>query len=74
MKKLAIILASMAMAGCSATSLRCGVSDEDSYVELINVPQDISSQARFFTSLCGFSYEQDREPVARLNIIDQAGQ
>lgn len=46
------------LGGCSATSLRCGVpSDGESYVELINVPQDLSAQARHFTELCGFAYE-----------------
>ena len=48
------------LSGCSATSLRCGVQDDNSsYVELINVPQDLSSQARHFTDLCGFAYSQE---------------
>ncbi len=54
------------LAGCSATTLRCGIQAEDSYVELINVPQDITGQARNFKDLCGFAYEV--EPV-KLNII-----
>ncbi len=64
--KMLVILATIALAGCSATTLRCGIQGEDSYVELINVPQDITGQARNFKDLCGFAYEV--EPV-KLNII-----
>ncbi len=66
MKKLAI-LATIILAGCSVTTLRCGIADSESYVELINLPQDISAQSRHFTDLCGFAYEVD--PV-KLNIIE----
>lgn len=57
------------LSGCSATTLRCGVDGEISYVDLVNVPQDIGGQARYFTELCGFAYEA--EPEVKLNIIDQ---
>ncbi len=65
------ILCSIAilLTSCSATTLRCGIAGEDSYVELINVPQDISGQSRNFKDLCGFAYET--EPTAKLNIIGQ---
>lgn len=47
--------------GCaafSATSLRCGTDGEDSsYVELLNLPQDISGQIRNYAQLCGFVYD-----------------
>ena len=57
-KKVFVVLLALTLSGCSATSLRCGVpSDGESYVELINVPQDLSAQARHFTELCGFAYE-----------------
>ena len=46
-------------AGCTATSLRCGTDGESSFVDLINVPQDISSQSRYFAELCSFPYEAD---------------
>ncbi len=65
MKKL-ILLATITLAGCSVTTLRCGIQDQNSYVELINVPQDITAQARNFKDLCAFAYEV--EPV-KLNII-----
>ena len=62
-KKIWLIVPLALMAGCSATSLRCGVQDDNSsYVELINVPQDLSSQARHFTDLCGFAYEKVESP------------
>lgn len=57
------------LAGCSATSLRCGVDEDSSFVELYNVPQDLSSQARHFTDLCGFAYEA--EPQGTIRLIDQ---
>ncbi len=66
MKKLAL-LAIIILSGCSVTTLRCGIADDESYVELINLPQDISAQARHFTDLCGFAYEV--EPV-KLNILE----
>jgi hypothetical protein len=74
MKALGIIALLALLAGCSATSLRCGVDDERSYVELINVPQDLSAQARHFTDLCGFAYEADQAQPAQLRIIDQTGE
>lgn len=49
-------------AGCSVTSLRCGVDGDISYVDLVNVPQDLASQARYFEGLCGFAYEATDSP------------
>lgn len=67
-----LIAFSLALAGCSATSLRCSSSASgDSFVELINLPQDLSGQVRNYANLCGFVYEAG-EPVAKLQIIDQA--
>lgn len=60
MKKTIILgIITLLISGCSVSSLRCGIDEEQSYVELINVPQDISSQARHFAGLCGFSYQED---------------
>ncbi len=64
--KILIIFISIILSGCSVTTLRCGIADDESYVELINLPQDITNQARNFKDLCGFAYEV--EPV-KLNII-----
>lgn len=63
-----------ALAGCSATTLRCSSSAQgDSFVEMINLPQDLSGQVRNYANLCGFVYEKGSdEPVARLNILDSA--
>lgn len=47
------------LGGCSATSLRCGTDGESSFVDLLNVPQDISAQSRYFRELCGFAYIGD---------------
>lgn len=55
------------LSGCSATSLRCSVDGDSSFVELINIPQDLGGQSRHFKELCAFAYE---EPVARLNILE----
>lgn len=75
MMKFAITFAALAvvLSGCSATSLRCSTDGDSSFVELVNIPQDIGGQSRYFKELCGFSFEDEREPVARLSIIDPNG-
>lgn len=71
-KKLLALVSLAALAGCSATSLRCSQSAEgDSFVELLNLPQDLSGQVRNYADLCGFVYEK-AAPVARLNIVDHS--
>lgn len=70
MKKLMIsTLLTLMLSGCSATSLRCGVDENSSFVELYNVPQNFSQNIRSYSELCGFAYEGPGQ-VARLNIID----
>ncbi len=69
MKQTCLALSLLSLAACSATTLRCGIDDDQSYVELINIPQDITGQARHFTNLCGFAYTLE-EPV-KLNIIGE---
>ena len=57
-KVLVLICLSLALlGGCSATTLRCGVDGERSFVDLVNVPQDIGGQSRYFKDLCAFAYE-----------------
>lgn len=50
----------LALGGCSATSLRCGSDGEGSFVELYNVPQDLSGSVRHFKDLCGFAIEESK--------------
>lgn len=45
-----------AISGCSATSLRCGVDGDSSFVELYGAPQHMSQNTRQFGELCGFAY------------------
>lgn len=45
------------LGGCSATSLRCGVDGESSFVELYNFPQSITRETQRMADLCGFAYE-----------------
>ena len=52
-----ILLATLALSGCSASSLRCSTDSDSSFVELINIPQDIGGQSRHFKELCAFAYE-----------------
>ncbi len=54
----AMLLTLLTIGGCSATTLRCGTSGDDSYVELVNVPQDITGQSRTFNELCGFAFQE----------------
>ena len=68
-----IVLLALASAGCSATSLRCGVDADSSFVELYNVPQNFSQNIRSYSELCGFAYEAPSEPTAVLNLVDPNG-
>lgn len=56
-KMMWLVLISILVSGCSVSTLRCGVDEDRSYVELVNVPQDITAQSRHFEDLCGFAYE-----------------
>ena len=47
----------MLASGCSVTTLRCSTDGDSSFVELINLPQDIGGQSRHFKELCAFAYE-----------------
>ena len=67
-KKLVILSLMGLLSGCSATSLRCGTDGESSFVDLVNLPQDLSSQSRYFKELCGFAYEV--EGVVRLQGVE----
>lgn len=56
--KIISILAFLAMlSGCSATSLRCGVDGDSSFVEIYDVPQNFSQNIRSYSELCAFAYE-----------------
>ena len=58
-KFLALLSLMGLLSGCiSATTLRYGVDGDSSFVDLVNLPQDISSQSRYFAELCGFAYEE----------------
>ena len=56
-----IPLALVVLSGCSATSLRCGVDGDSSFVELYGAPQHMSQNTRQFGELCGFAYDSDRD-------------
>ncbi len=47
------------MYGCSATSLRCAVDGDSTYVELYNVPQNFAQNIRSYSELCAFAYDGD---------------
>lgn len=70
MYRIVVLLLLALLAGCSATSLRCGVDGDSTYLEIVSVPQDLGPFSRNVASMCGFAYEV--EPVASLNIIDSA--
>lgn len=55
-----LAVAAPLLGGCaafSATTLRCGVDADASYVELVNIPSSLSN-ARTYAELCGFSFDQ----------------
>ena len=47
----------LGVSGCGVNSLRCGTDGDSSFVELVNLPQDISSASRYYGELCGFAYD-----------------
>jgi hypothetical protein len=64
----------LVLSGCSATSLRCGVDNNSSFVELYNVPQNFSQNIRSYSELCGFAYESPTGEPVELTILDSATQ
>ena len=58
------VFLAVCLGGCSATSLRCGVDGDSSFVELYNVPQNFSQNVRTYGELCGFAYEGPGEEIA----------
>ncbi len=60
MRLVAYGLIGLALGACSVSTLRCGTDGESSFVDLVNVPQDISSQVRYFTELCAFGFEGEQ--------------
>ena len=72
-KSIVVLCVSLLFAGCSATSLRCGVDADSSFVELYNVPQNFSQNIRSYSELCGFAYEAPSGELARINIVDPNG-
>lgn len=58
-----LILLMVMISGCSATSLRCSVDGDSSYVELYNLPQNVSQNIRAYTEVCAFAYDKTPEVV-----------
>ena len=58
---LLLSLFAILLSGCSVTTLRCGIHDDGSYVDMTNVPQDLSAQVRYYSDLCGFQFEGDED-------------
>lgn len=59
MKYLTVILILLFLSGCSATSLRCATDGDSSYVELYNLPQNVSQNIRAYQEVCAFAYEKE---------------
>lgn len=57
LKMCLFLLIIILLSGCSVTTLRCATDEDSSFVELVNMPQDIGSQSRHFKDLCAFAYE-----------------
>lgn len=53
------LLALSACGAMSATTMRCGMDGDSSYVEVVSAPQSISSNTRALADLCAFSFERD---------------
>ncbi len=59
--KLLLVMSSLALMGCSVTSLQCGVDGDSSYVNLNTTPQVLSQNARNLAQLCSFVYDEPKE-------------
>lgn len=62
---ISLFISMLLVSACSVSSLRCGVEEDRSYVDLVDVPQDIARAGQYYAELCGFAYEADR-PVVRI--------
>lgn len=49
------------LSGCSATSLRCSVDGDSSFVEIYDIPKGFSQQTRAYAELCAFAYEKEQD-------------
>lgn len=47
----------------SATTLRCGVDGDASYVEIVSMPQSVTGGTRALAELCGFAYDSELVPA-----------
>jgi len=55
---ISLVIALLALMGCSVTSLQCGVDGDSSFVNLSTTPQVLSQTSRQMGELCGFAYEE----------------
>ena len=65
---ISVLAGCLLVSGCgalSATSLRCGVDGDTSYVEIVSAPQSIANNTRALSELCGFSYQREVVENAR---------
>lgn len=56
------VVTALSVSACgalSATTLRCGVDGESSYVEIASAPQQLSRSTRALAELCGFAYDSE---------------
>lgn len=66
-RNLLILGISIWLSGCaafSATTLRCGIDGDSSYVELLNFPQDMGPSVKYYSDICGFTFEGDDNGVS----------
>ena len=62
MKFVCVGILCVLLTGCgaiSATTLRCGVDGDSSYLELVSAPQNVSGTTRAIGEMCAFAYEGD---------------
>lgn len=57
--KLIFLFSVLFVTGCSASSLRCATDGDSSYVELYNIPQNVSQNIRAYQEVCAFAYEKE---------------
>ena len=60
-RKILALAPLLALSGCSAMSLQCGVDGDSSFVNINAAPQVLSQNSRNLAELCGFAYEASDE-------------
>ena len=64
MKIIFLLVVLFTVSGCgifSGSALRCGINEDGSYVDFVNVPNDAGVRLDNYAELCGFAFEEKKD-------------